>query len=229
MLFVTFRSFACSSIFLRVFVAGSIRRAFILPDLLLVAGDLIFELADILSRATQSIRLAIKSFVAMTTHAAALVEKIASQIQRVSSLRNAILRVTLLAAGLSVFLFKHRPEPELVSPVALHFARRGAAVAPMATRATKTIGSVYLQKLSVWMTHERARETVGFLPRPTRRQVFSPQVERLADADVAHFAAIDDIEFIDADLMRQNGVIKLIHLAEQAVDLAGPQTCHVML
>ena len=141
MLFVTFSASDCASIFC--------------ANLLLVAGDLIFKLADTLPRATQRVRLAVKAFVAMTSHAAPLVEKIASQVQRIGPLRDAILRVTLLAASLGVFLLKHWPEPEPVSPVALLFTRRRTSVTPVAARATKPIGSVYLQEFPVGMAHER--------------------------------------------------------------------------
>ena len=42
----------------------------------------------------------------MTTHAAALIEKIPAEIQRVRALGHAIVRVTLLATGFSVLFLK---------------------------------------------------------------------------------------------------------------------------
>src|SRR6185369_17803702 len=110
--------------------------------LFLVRGDLIFKLSDALSRRGQRIGLAIESFVAVTTLAAALREKIAAEIQRLRALRDAIARVTLLAAGLRVLFFKHGPEPEAVTSVPLNFARGCASIAPVTTGTTKLLGIV---------------------------------------------------------------------------------------
>ena len=214
---------------MRIIVAGPFGRILVQSYLFLVAGDLIFELASALPRSTECVCLAIKSFVAMTTQTAALVEKIAAQIQRVGSLSNAVSGMALLTSGLSVLLLKHRPEPELVAAVTFHVARRRAAIAPVATRATKPIGRMYLQYLFVGMTHERARPTVGLLARTIRRQIFRPQVERFANPCVANFAAVDDVEFINTDLVRQNGIVKLIHLVDEPVDLSRTQAGHVVL
>src|SRR4029079_13404592 len=129
----------------RVFVAGSIGRTFVESDLFLVANDLVFQLADVLSRAAERVGLAIEAFVAMTAHATALVEEVAPKVQRVGALRHAIFCVTLLAAGLGVFFFKHRPQPKLVPPVAFDFARGSAAVSPVTAGTTKLIRRVNLQ------------------------------------------------------------------------------------
>ena len=106
-------------------------------DLFLVRDDLILELADLLARRGQRIGLAIETFVTMTTHTAALCKQIATEIQRLRSLRDAIASVTLLATGLRVLFLKHGPQPETVTPVSFYIARGRAAVAPVTTRTTK--------------------------------------------------------------------------------------------
>ena len=156
----------------------------------------------------------IESFITVTTHAATLREKIAPEVQRLSSLCHSIFGMTLLTSGFGVFLLKHWPEPELVPPVTLYFTRRRAAITPVAACATKPFGGVNLQDFFVGVTHERARKTIRLLARPIRRQIFGSQVERFANAGVANFAAVDDVKLIDADLMRKNGVVKLLHLLE---------------
>src|SRR6185503_13581611 len=108
----------------------------------------------------------------MTTHAATLREKIPTEVQRLGSLSHPVFRVTLLASGFGVLLLKHRPEPELVPAVPLHLARRRAAITPVATRATKSIGRVDLQDFFVGMTYERARKTIRLLAGTLRRQIF---------------------------------------------------------
>src|SRR5947207_1497309 len=117
----------------------------VLPYLFLIAGDLILKLADALSRGAQRICFAIESFVAVATHATALVEKVAAKVERVGSLRNSIFSVTLLAAGLRILFLKHRPEPELVTAVALHITGRRAAITPVTTRTAKPIRRMNLQ------------------------------------------------------------------------------------
>src|SRR2546429_3420550 len=87
---------------------------------------------------------------------------------------------------------------------------------------------MYLQQLLVRMTNKGPRQIVGLLAGPSRRQILRTKVKRLANSDMTNFATIHDIEFINADLMGQNGVIKLVHLAEQPVDLAWAQTGHVV-
>src|SRR5262245_43367543 len=97
----------------------------------------------------------------MATHAAALHEQVASEIQRLRSLRDSILRVTLLAAGFRVLFLKHGPEPETMAAMSFDFAGRRAAVAPVTTRTTKLLGIVKLQDLAIRMAYECAREVVG--------------------------------------------------------------------
>src|SRR5438445_4393977 len=104
-----------------ILVAGSFRRILILSHLLLVGRNLILELAYCLPGVGQRIRLAIETFVAMTAHAAPLIEKIATQIQRLSPLRHAIFLVALLATRFGVLLLEHRPEPKLVKAMPFQF------------------------------------------------------------------------------------------------------------
>src|ERR1043166_2074420 len=214
---------------LRVFIAGAFGRVLVEPDLFLIAGDLIFQLADVLPGRAQRICLAIESFVPMTAHAATLIKEIAPEVQRVSSLRNTIFRMTLLTARFCVFLFKHRPEPELVAAVSFNFARRRAAVAPVTTRAAEFFSGMNLQDFFVGMTDESARQVVGFLPWPSRRQIFGSQIERFANAGVTNFAAVYNVEFVNTDLMRQDRIVKLIHLAQQSINLRRTKTSHVVL
>src|SRR5215212_4001635 len=96
----------------------------------------------------------------MTAHAAALREEIATEIQGLRTLRDAIARVTLLAAGFRVLFLEHGPQPETMTAVSLHVACGGATVAPVTTRATKLFGIVKLKNFSVRVTHERARQRV---------------------------------------------------------------------
>ena len=93
----------------------------------------------------------------MAAHAAALCKEIATEIQRLCSLRDTIASVTLLAAGLSVLFLKHGPEPETMTAVTFYIARRSAAVAPVTTRTTKLLRIVYLKDFSVRMADKRAR------------------------------------------------------------------------
>ena len=141
---------------MRIVVAGSLRRTLVEANLFLVSGDLIFKRADTLSRGAQTISLAIKTFITMATHAAALIEKIAPEIQRIGALCHAVFGVTLLAACFGIFFFKHRPEPKFILAVRLQIAGRRATVAPVTTRATKAIRVVNLQQFLVWVTDEGA-------------------------------------------------------------------------
>ena len=106
----------------------------------------------------------------MTAHAAALRKEVATEIQRLCSLRHTIFRVTLLAAGLGVLFFKHGPEPETMTPVTFYIARRRATVAPVTTGAAKLIRVMYLQNFSVGMADKRACQAVRFFAGSIRRQ-----------------------------------------------------------
>src|SRR6185503_20822980 len=98
--------------------------------------------------------------------------EIAAEVKRLSSLCHPVFGVTLLASGFGVLLLKHRPEPELVPAVPLYLTRRRAAITPVTTRATKSIGRVDLQDFFVGMAYERARKTIRLLAGTLRRQIF---------------------------------------------------------
>ena len=165
----------------------------------------------------------------MTAHAAALVEKISTEIQRVSALRHAIFRMTLLAAGFGVLFLKQRPEPVLVTAMTLHFAGRRAAVAPMTTGTTKALRIVNLQQFFIRMTHKRPRQAVRLLAWTIRRQVRRLQIQRLTNTDMTNFTTIDDVSCINTDLMAQNRVVEIVHLPDQTIDLSRSQTDDVVL
>src|SRR5262245_19062995 len=76
------------------------------PRLTFVRADLFFELRDLLARVTQRVGFSIERFHAMATDAAALIEQVLRQIQRVRTLRHTIVRVTHLATGFSVLFMK---------------------------------------------------------------------------------------------------------------------------
>src|ERR671927_73988 len=133
--------------------------------LFVVSFDLIFELSDLLTRCSQRICLAIESFVTMTTHTATLHEEIAAEIQRLRTLRDAILRVALLAAGFGILFLKHRPEPETMASVSFDIAGGRTAVAPVTTGTTKLLRIVNLKYFFVGMAYKRARKSVGLTTR----------------------------------------------------------------
>ena len=129
-------------------------------NLFLVRGDLILELASRLPRGRQPVCLTIETFVTMTTHATALLKKVAAKVQCSGALRHAIARVTLLAARFGVLLLKHRPQPETMASVTFDLARSCTPVAPVTTGTTKLLRVVDLQDLPVWMADKRTRQTV---------------------------------------------------------------------
>jgi len=98
--------------------------------------------AMLLARSRKRVCLAIETFVTMTTHATALCEQVTAEVQRLRALRNAIARVTLLAAGFRVLFLEHGPQPETMPAVSFHFTRGGATVAPVTTGAAKLLGVV---------------------------------------------------------------------------------------
>ncbi len=152
----------------------------------------------------------------MATHAAALHEQIATEIQRLRTLRDAIFRVTLLAPGLRVLFFKHRPEPETMAPVSFDVAGGRTAVTPVTTGTTKLLRIVNLKYFAVRMAYKRARETVGLTTwtNKTRRC----QLERFANACVTNLATVDDVVSVDANLMAQDRVVITSHLRFQTFD-----------
>src|SRR5215813_13501639 len=99
----------------------------------------------------------------MTAHAAALIEKILGEIQRVGALRHPIVRMAHLTAGFSVVRVIKRMQPERIQAVRLHHRRRGASIAAVTSRATKLFGIVNLQELPARMTNESISEIVRFL------------------------------------------------------------------
>ena len=156
-------------------------------------------------------------------------EKIAAEIQRRRAIGHAIARVALLATGLSVLFLKHGPEPEAMTSVTFLFARSRAAVAPVTTRATKFFGIVNREDLAFRMAHERARQTVGRAAGFIRRETGGRKLERLADARVTDFAAIDDVVSVDTDLMAEDRVIVIGHLGLQAFDSRWSKTDQMVL
>src|SRR3569832_1217998 len=123
----------------------------------------------------------------MTTHAAALCEEIAPEIQRLRSLRDAIARVTLLTTRLSVLFLKHGPQPKMIPAVSFFFSSRRATVAPVTTRTTKLLGIMKLKNLFVGMTHKRTRERVFLSVRVLHARL--RDLQRLADTRVTGRAA----------------------------------------
>ena len=91
----------------------------------------------------------------MAADAATLIEKIFRQVQSVSALGHAIVRMTHLTAGLSVLFVKQRMQPERVLAVSLHRTRRRAAVASVASRTAKFFRIVNLQEFFARMAHKR--------------------------------------------------------------------------
>ena len=81
----------------------------------------------------------------MTANAAALIEQILRQIERVRALRHAIVRVAHLATRFSVLFMKQRMQPERIPAVTLLDARRGAAISAMTSRAAKLLRIVNLK------------------------------------------------------------------------------------
>src|SRR5262245_11158756 len=146
----------------------------------------------------------------MTTHTAALHEQIATKVQRLRALSDAIFRVTLLAASFRVLFLEHRPEPEFILAVSFEFARSRAAVAPVATRTTKLLDIMKLQDLAVGMTDECARESIRLAAGTT--QTRRGYLERLANTGMTNLATVDDVVLIDADLMTQDRVVVIRHL-----------------
>src|SRR5687767_9085040 len=162
----------------------------ILANLFLVGRDLIIQLRNRLPRSGQRIRFPIEPFITMTTHATALVEKIAASIQRLGALGHPVLRMALLAACLNILALKQRPQPVLVTAVAFNFTGSSAAVAPMAAGTSKAVRVMSLKKFLIGMTDKRFRQTIRLLPGPIRGQILRANGERLSYADVANFATV---------------------------------------
>src|ERR1051326_407832 len=205
----------------------ALRRRGVSADLFFVRSDLVFELADLLSRRSQRVSLTIESFVTMTTHATALHEQIASEIQCLRSLRDAIFRVTLLAAGFRILFLEHRPEPETMAAVSLDLAGRRATVAPVTTRTTKLLGIVKLQNFPIGVTHKRARKIVRLTTRT--HKTGGRQIEWLANTRVTDFTTIDDVVGVNTDLMAEDRIIVIGHLGLQTFNLRGTKTDQVIL
>src|SRR6185503_8289754 len=129
----------------------------------------------------------------MAAHAAAFGEKIAAEVERVGALRNTITRVTLLAPGLDVLFFKHRPKPETMTPVALDVAGGGAAVAPVTTRAAKLLRIVNAQHFAIGMADKRARQIVRRFSWSIGSEIGRSHVDGLANAGMTDLATIDDV------------------------------------
>ena len=185
---------------------------FVYANAFFIRSNLILKLADTLTRSRQVVRLAIKAFITMTTHAATLVEKVTAEIQGVGALRNAILRVTLLAAGFRVFLLKHRPQPELMPPVTLLVTTGTSGAAELFAAALdgnkraemigeRTLGRAGIQKLvrlpegrGLWLTYARYltpdlgvdEPDVDFdQPRPAKDPILDAALERIAKKKAA--------------------------------------------
>ena len=82
----------------------------------------------------------------MAANATALIKKILAEIQRIGTLRHAIVGVTHLAAGFGVLFMKQRMQPEWILPVRLLDAGSGAAVTPVTSRAAEFLRVVNLQE-----------------------------------------------------------------------------------
>jgi hypothetical protein len=92
----------------------------------------------------------------MATDAAALIEEVLAEIQRVGALRYAIVGVTHLTAGFGVLFMKQRMQPERIQTMSLLDARRSASVTAVTGRATKFLRVMDLQQFLARMTDESA-------------------------------------------------------------------------
>src|ERR1700674_929044 len=79
------------------------------------------------------------------------------------------------------------------------------------------------------MTDKGSRHAVRFFTRAIRRHVFGLNIQRLANTYVANFTTVDDIDRVHTYLMTKNGVVEVIHLADQPLDLRWTQSDQVVL
>ena len=191
----------------------------IFANLFLIRADLILELSDRLPRARQRIRLAIETFVTMTTHAAAFREQVAPKVQHFCALGHTIARVTLLASGLSVLFLKHGPQPEAMAAVSLRDVSGRAAITPVTTRTTELLRTVNLKDLAVRMADKSTRPTVRLFTWSIRRHVRGLYIEWLSYSGVAHLAAVDNVVSSDADLVTKDRIVVTRDLVLYAFDL----------
>src|SRR5437588_6465167 len=168
-----------------------------------IRRNLILKLRDLLARIRQRIGFSIESLHAMTAHAAALIEEILAQVERVRALRNAIVRVTHLASRFGVLLMKQRMQPEWILTVGLHGARRGATVAAMTSRAAEFLRVMNLQQFFARVTDKCSRPFIRFFAGALRRNIRRLDCEGLARSQVTNLATIYNGELVDVDLMTE--------------------------
>src|SRR5258708_5806666 len=164
----------------------------------------------------------------MTTHTAALIKKIAAQIQSIGPLGHSIFRVALLTVRFGVFLFEHGPQPEFIQAVGFFFSGGGAAVTPVTARTAETLRLVYVEQLLIRMTHKRTRQSIRCFSRSARGHIFGFDRNRRSYAQMTNLAAVIDVVIVDADLMTEDGVIEFPETAFDPFNLSGRQDGQVV-
>src|SRR3989442_15658850 len=79
------------------------------------------------------------------------------------------------------------------------------------------------------MTDKGSGHRVRLFARPIRRHVFGLNIQRFANTYVANLSTVDDIDGVHTYLMTENGVVEVVHLADQSIDLRGAQSDQVVL
>jgi hypothetical protein len=180
------------------------------------------ELTDPLPCAQQLLGFIVETFEAVTPHTAALAVQLFAAVQHRRIVQHHVLGMAHLAARFEVFAIVERPEPVLVTSMALDHAGGGPAVATMAGRAADpferfgriAVGIVQPQQLDIRMAAERR---IG-IPFQVQIGLGQGQIrwhQGKVHADVAGLAAIHQAGTFVVDLADTN--VQVVHGAEQAL------------
>ena len=141
------------------------------------------QVAQLLAHSGQLFGFRVVPLEAMAAPAALVHVQVPAHVQRLAARSDDLLGVALLAARFDVLGEIHRPEPELVAPVALGHAARSPAVAVVARRAAERLGVVDVEQ---------------FRPRVTLKhrvdQIRASDLDGLANAEMAGLAAVYQVD-----------------------------------
>ena len=211
-----------------VIALGGIGLLHHVSGLLGIVEPLRFERLDLLVERLQLFGFFIVAFIAMAAHAAALAEEVfalADGPAHLAADQHHVGGMAGLASGFEILLRVERPEPMLVIAMCFFDAGGRTPIPLVARRAAEFLGIVNLQEVGIGMAHECFCVIVGSLG-ALRRHRSRSQLYRLANTQMAGFAAIDDIGFRDIDLLDRRA--EFVNFLFQASDLRRGQIDHVI-
>src|SRR6267143_2675374 len=119
---------------------------------------LCFDLLDLLADGVQIFRFFVVSLIAVAAHASLLPGVVFAIVEglelHVIACQYHVGSVTVLAAGLGIFLGKQRPQPVFIVTVSFFNAGSSAAIALMARGAGEFLGIVILQQFRLGMADQ---------------------------------------------------------------------------